>query len=114
MNVFKLPIEELDSLGLDAVGADHAGRVRIAHHFVAVDHPLALAVDLLDLRNPVLPFGGRMCRPQIVGFAEMRIDVDHLDARKRIAPGTGPGLLNCGGHEIPPNPSCWRYWSLLF
>jgi hypothetical protein len=45
MNVFKLPFEEFDALRFDAVGPDHGGSVRIAHHLVAVDHPLALAVN---------------------------------------------------------------------
>jgi hypothetical protein len=54
----------LDATGLIALGLDTAYRDDRTEHDVAIDHPLAFAVDRLDLRHTISPLRRRTVGPQ--------------------------------------------------
>ena len=82
VNVFQRVAEEFNSARLFAFALYAAYRRDRTQDGISIDGPLAVVVDGFDLRNPVLPFGGSPVGPQGVGFAQMGIDVDYLDAGK--------------------------------
>src|SRR5580700_5303147 len=103
MDLFDFPLQKLDPARLYAVGLHHAGGIGHGHRVVAVDHPLPLAIDHLDLGNAVLPLGRSAGSPQVMRLGKMSVNIDNLDSSKRVPSSARLSLLLCDGHVVLQN-----------